>query len=101
MINIKNCPFCGIGLYDDGMGFYLHPINKCIMDGMSVQNEKHEIEKWNTRKPMDAITKQLEFQAKTYNKKADEFFDKNVQLSNHYRGKASSYEHALEIVESF
>ena len=101
MSNIKNCPYCGIGLYDDGMGFYLHPINKCIMDGMPVQNEKNTIERWNTRKPMEAIIKQLEFSAKTHNKKADEFHDKNVTLSNYHRGKASSYEHALEIVKGF
>ena len=99
--SIKNCPFCGIGLYDDEMGFYLHPLNECILDGFSVQNEKNAIERWNTRKTMEAIFKQLEFQAEVHNRRADEHIDKNVQLANHSRGKARSYEHALEIVKGF
>lgn len=100
MSKIKNCPYCGIGLTlkDD---YFWHPLNECVLDGFIIRNEKDHLEKWNTRKPTDAIIKQLDFQAKTYNKKADEFLDKNVQMANHYRGKASSYEHALEIVKGF
>ena len=99
MSNIKNCPFCGVGLLDEDRGFYCHPVNGCLMSGFPVKNDKDEIEKWNTRKPMEAIIKQLEFQAEQHNKRADEFLDKNIQISNHNRGRARSYEHALEVVK--
>lgn len=56
---LKPCPFCGGELKKDRWGFYVHGRNACILTCFEVEPEEEEIEKWNTRKPMDRIVEEL------------------------------------------
>ena len=105
MEKLLNCPFCGgeveikYFVSESQITFYMIVCGECGCKQVPSIHKEAVVKAWNTRKPMDAIIKQLEFQAEQHNKRADEFLDKNIQISNHNRGRARSYEHALEVVK--
>ena len=66
---------------------------------MISSNKERLAESWNTRKPMERIVERLEQQAKQYNRRANELVEKSTEAGIHNKGKACSYEHAIEIVK--
>jgi hypothetical protein len=99
MSELKRCPFCGKTLIADGVKFFVHPVVGCLLDGIPIKNDAESIKRWNTRKPMDRIVERLEQQAKQYNRRAKELANKSTEAGIHNKGKACSYEHAIEIVK--
>ena len=105
MSELKRCPFCDIplklvGSKQRGNQHYLHEYNSnCILNGFGFIATDENIEHWNTRKPLERIVERLEQQAKQYNRRANELVEKSTEAGIHNKGKACSYEHAIEIVK--
>ena len=105
MSELKRCPFCGIplklvGSKRRGNQHYLHEYNNnCILNGFGFTATDENIQHWNTRKPMQNIVERLEQQARQYNRRALEVVNKSTEAGIHNKGKACSYEHAIEIVK--
>lgn len=61
-IKLKRCPFCDEELEVVGRGhYYTHKINGCILQHLCFETDyKETIDRWNTRKPMQAIVERLE-----------------------------------------
>ena len=62
-IKLAKCPFCDAELkrwdYMPNV-FFEHPYNGCILSGKKVLESEHDINAWNTRKPMERIIEKLE-----------------------------------------
>ena len=62
-IKLAKCPFCDAKLkrwdYMPNV-FFEHPYNGCILSGKKVLESEHDINAWNTRKPMERIIEKLE-----------------------------------------
>ena len=62
-IKLAKCPFCDAELkrwdYMPNV-FFEHPYNGCILSGKKVLESEHDINAWNTRKPMERIIERLE-----------------------------------------
>lgn len=103
MSELKRCPFCG-GEAEviECDGDYAIICKDCC-DVTPVTNWDDTLEKaieiWNTRKPMERIIERLEQQAEQYNRRANELVEKSTEAGIHNKGKACSYEHAIEIVK--
>ena len=101
-IKLLRCPFCG------GEAELLK--GQCEIDNYvmclecrsktKLYNTKASaIKAWNTRIPMQNIVERLEQQARQYNRRALEVVNKSTEAGIHNKGKACSYEHAIEIVK--
>ena len=64
---ILPCPFCGGELQniEKYRMLYQHPTNNCFFSELVVKQD--EIDKWNTRKPMERIVDRLEEMFKHHN----------------------------------
>lgn len=103
------CPFCGeekniyLEKYEHAAGERWRIFcAECMaqIDRGYDQIQYGVIEAWNTRKPMDRIVEQLEQQAKQYKRRALELVEKSTEAGIHNKGKACSYEHAIDIVKA-
>ena len=76
-IKAKTCPFCGISLENipPSKVFY-HVNNGCILS--SENFSINDIEKWNTRKPMQEIVERLEEYQRNYTSGLGDFTDELV-----------------------
>lgn len=88
---LKPCPFCGAKLTKDRWGIFEHEANECILAYYEVYDE--DLDKWNTRKPMDRIVEALEEGRNFYLNRYKKY------LENEDRSAYESYEDAIEIVK--
>lgn len=61
MTELKPCPFCGQKLVFDGIGYWNHPRNDCILawldrdyDAIFFEDNKENVAEWNRRAYDDA-----------------------------------------------
>lgn len=73
----------------DGDSTEYHTIQNCIE---AVQDQP-------TAYDVDKVVEELENQAKQYNRRAMELVNKSTEAGIHNKGKACSYEHAIDIVK--
>ena len=73
---------------------YQHPENDCLLSKLVVRGT--DIEKWNTRKPMDRILEQLEQRKTFYENRMGEGIDRDLEDW----GSVKSYEDAIDIVKA-
>jgi hypothetical protein len=101
MSELKRCPFCGgeAELACRDFGSWFVRCKKCFCKTPIFLTERFATISWNTRKPMERIVERLEEQAKQYNRRANELVEKSTEAGIHNKGKACSYEHAIEIVK--
>lgn len=68
-IKLLPCPFCDAELkrwdYMPSV-FFEHPYNGCILSGKKVLESEHDINAWNTRKPMGRIAERVHDITKVY-----------------------------------
>ena len=103
---IEPCPFCESQLemlINKPWLVYRHPENECLLSNRVVTET--EIEKWNTRKPMERIVERLEEQFK-YNAEQAEIWISGenvdaymIEKSNDYIDRANCYGKAIRIVK--
>lgn len=78
-IKLAKCPFCDVELkrwdYMPNV-FFEHPYNGCILSGKKVLESEHDINAWNTRKPMERILTRLEEMTTSYNP-YDSYYEEN------------------------
>lgn len=64
--DLLSCPFCGgeaklrKGFDFDDDVYYWVECKKCFLKSFNSPNSKMAVEKWNTRKPVDAVLARLE-----------------------------------------
>ena len=98
-IKAKTCPFCGISLENipPSKVFY-HVNNGCILS--SENFSINDIEKWNTRKPMQDMVERLEEEKIADIASYDFYREKgNEKMQCSYAGKINAYKDAIEIVK--
>ena len=98
-IKLLPCPFCDAELkrwdYMPSV-FFEHPYNGCILSGKKVLESEHDINAWNTRKPMERILTRLEEKQTEYEKISEQkYFD--MPQACYYKGYEEGYKGAIKI----
>lgn len=77
----------------------IEEINKKMPQGSVRGVFKAFIDEQPTSYNVEKVVAELEKQAEQYNRRARELVDKSTEAGIHNKGKACSYEHAIDIVK--
>lgn len=92
------CPFCSKGFRINCSGAYEHDSDDCLLHGFEICNEK-QLEKWNTRKPIEQAIKQLEKQQEDL--ETDMWARENDNWYGQYcNGRSEGIDDAIDILRN-